>query len=129
MHIIIVASIIRNILCIIYSIFYHCFQKSLFTENYFLFIAINLTTRDPLYNCLVFPIFRVSFQRNNRNKRMVQDKYSCPPKHLNNNNRTSKVLLYPFQLLHKWCSAYLHKTNTGVENMLLQGLRDLSCDL
>ena len=31
-----VASIIRNRLCIIYEVFYHFFQKSLFTKNYFL---------------------------------------------------------------------------------------------
>ena len=30
------------------------FQKSPFTENYFLIAKINLATRGPLYNCLVF---------------------------------------------------------------------------
>ena len=29
------------------------FQKSLFTENYFLIALINLATRGPLYTCLV----------------------------------------------------------------------------
>ena len=35
-------------------VFYYFFQKSLFTENYFLIAAINLTTRVPLYTCLVY---------------------------------------------------------------------------
>ena len=48
-----VASIIRNRLCIIYEVFYHFFQKSLLTENYFLIDAIKLATRGPLYTCLV----------------------------------------------------------------------------
>ena len=30
------------------------FQRSFFTENHFLITAINLTTRGPLYTCLVF---------------------------------------------------------------------------
>ena len=47
-----VASLIRNSLCIIY-VFLLFFQKSLFTENYFLIAAINLATRGPLYTCLV----------------------------------------------------------------------------
>ena len=29
------------------------FQKSLFTETYFLIAAINLATRGPLYTCLI----------------------------------------------------------------------------
>ena len=29
------------------------FQKSLFTENYFLIAGINLATQGPLYTCLV----------------------------------------------------------------------------
>ena len=33
--------------------FYYFFQKSLFTENYFLIAAINLATQFPLYTCLV----------------------------------------------------------------------------
>ena len=33
--------------------FYYFFQKSLFTENYILIAAINLTTQGPLYTCLV----------------------------------------------------------------------------
>ena len=33
--------------------FYQFFQKSLFTENYFLIAVINLATRGPLYTCLV----------------------------------------------------------------------------
>ena len=47
-----VASLIRNSLCIIYF-FLLFFQKSLFTENYFLIAVINLATRGPLYTCLV----------------------------------------------------------------------------
>ena len=35
-------------------VFYYFFQKSLFTENYFLIAAINLATRGPLYTCLVY---------------------------------------------------------------------------
>ena len=34
--------------------FYYFFQKSLFTENYFLIAAINLATRGPCYTCLVY---------------------------------------------------------------------------
>ena len=52
MKIVFVASIIRNSLCIIYG-FYYFFQKSLFTENYFLVAAIDLATLGPLYTCLV----------------------------------------------------------------------------
>ena len=33
--------------------FYYFFQKSLFTENYFLIAATNQATRGPLYTCLV----------------------------------------------------------------------------
>ena len=51
MKIVFVASIIRNSVCIIYVFYF--FQKSLFTENYFLITAINLATRGPLYTCLV----------------------------------------------------------------------------
>ena len=51
--IVFVARIIRNRLCIVYGFFYYFFQKSLFAENYFLIAAINLTTRGPLYTCLV----------------------------------------------------------------------------
>ena len=36
--------------------FYHCFQKSLFMEKYFLIAAINLTTRGPLSTCLVVSV-------------------------------------------------------------------------
>ena len=52
MNIVFVSSIIRNKLCIIYVFFYYFFQKSL-TENYFPIAAKNLTTRGPLYTCLV----------------------------------------------------------------------------
>ena len=55
MKIVFVASIIRNSLCMIY-VFYYFFQKSLFTENYFLIAAINFATRGPLYTCLVLKI-------------------------------------------------------------------------
>ena len=56
MKIVFVACIIRNSLCIIYGFFNHFFQKSLFTENYFLIGAINLATRGPLYTCLVLNV-------------------------------------------------------------------------
>ena len=59
MKIVFVASIIRNSLCIIYRVFYYFFQKSLFTENYFLFAAINLTSRGPLYTFLVEVVYWV----------------------------------------------------------------------
>ena len=35
-------------------VFYYFFQKSLFTENYFLIAGIDLATRGPLYTCLVY---------------------------------------------------------------------------
>ena len=38
------------------------FQKSLFTENYFLIAAINLATRGPLYTCLVLLSFTYESQ-------------------------------------------------------------------
>ena len=53
MKIVFVASLIWNRLCIIYVFFDNFFQKSFFTKNYFLIVAINLTTRGPLYTCLV----------------------------------------------------------------------------
>ena len=53
MKIVFVASITRNKLCIIYAFFEYFFQKSFFTENYFLIAAINLTYWGPLYTCLV----------------------------------------------------------------------------
>ena len=53
MKIVFVESIIRNSLCIIYVFLNYFFQKSVFTENYFLMAAINLATRGPLYTCLV----------------------------------------------------------------------------
>ena len=40
-------------------VFYYFFQKSLFTENYFLIAAMNLATRGPLYTCLVLPPYVV----------------------------------------------------------------------
>ena len=39
-------------------VFNYFFQKSLFTENYFLIDAINSATQGPLYTCLVLYIFR-----------------------------------------------------------------------
>ena len=53
MKIVFVASIIRNRLCIIYGFFNYYFQKLLFTENFVLIAAINLTTWGPLYTGLV----------------------------------------------------------------------------
>ena len=38
-------------------VFCYYFQKSLFAENYFLIAAMNLTTRGPLYTCLVLIMF------------------------------------------------------------------------
>ena len=42
-------------------VFWLFFQKSLFTENYFLIAAINLATRGPLYTCLVYICYRSIF--------------------------------------------------------------------
>ena len=39
--------------------FYYFFQKSLFTENYFLIAAINLDTRGPLYTFVLFQTYKV----------------------------------------------------------------------
>ena len=61
MKIMFVASIIRSSLCIIYVFFIIFFQKSLFTEYYFLIVAINLATRGPLYTCLVAKHFGCNF--------------------------------------------------------------------
>ena len=38
------------------------FQKSLFTENYFLIAAINLAARGPLYTCLVLTDFAITIR-------------------------------------------------------------------
>ena len=43
--------------------FNYFFQKSLFTENYFLIAVINLATRGPLYTCLVFLLKWQNFLR------------------------------------------------------------------
>ena len=50
----IIGPLIRYKLCISYAFFDYFFQRSFFTENHFLITAINLTTRGPLYTCLVF---------------------------------------------------------------------------
>ena len=58
-------------------------------------------------NQFFLPNFQTYLQtKNKRNKRNVKVKHSYPPKHLNNNNRTSDVSLQPFQLLQKWYCAY-----------------------
>ena len=54
MKILLVESIIRHKLCIIYAFFDYFFPKSFFTKNHFLIAAINLTTRGPLYTCFVY---------------------------------------------------------------------------
>ena len=48
-----VARIIRHKLCMIYAFFDLFVQKSFLTKNYFLTAKIILTTRGPLYTCLV----------------------------------------------------------------------------
>ena len=48
-----VASIIRYKLCIIYAFFDFFVQKSLLTKNYLCIAAIIVTTRGPLYTCLI----------------------------------------------------------------------------
>ena len=53
MKIVFLASIIRHKLCIIYAFFYFLFDNYFLTKNYFLIAATNLTTRYPLYTCLV----------------------------------------------------------------------------
>ena len=49
------ARINRHKLCTIYAVFDFFVQKLFLTKNYFLIAAINLTTRGPLYTCLVAP--------------------------------------------------------------------------
>ena len=45
----------------IYAFFLFVFvQKSFFTKNLFLFAEINLTTRGPLYTCLVLMVYKFS---------------------------------------------------------------------
>ena len=53
MKIVFVASIIRHNSCMIYAFLFFFVQKSFLTKNYFLTAEINLTTRGPLYTCLV----------------------------------------------------------------------------
>ena len=53
MNIVFVARIIRHKLCIIYAFFDFFVQKSFLTKNCFLTAERNLTTRGPLYTCLV----------------------------------------------------------------------------
>ena len=48
MKMVFLAIIIRYRLCMIFFV-----QKSFLTKNYFLIVEINLTTRGPLYTCLV----------------------------------------------------------------------------
>ena len=55
------SNIIRSRLCIIYGFLIIFFQKSLFTENYFLIAVINLTTWGLLYTCLVFTTIIMGF--------------------------------------------------------------------
>ena len=68
-----VASIIRNRLCIIYDVFYHFFQKSLFTENYLLISdkfnypgsIVYLSCFDPYHHIgleIWWKLFRHTFQ-------------------------------------------------------------------
>ena len=54
MKIVFVASIIRNRLCMIYGFFIIFFKNLFLLKIIFLITAINLTTRGPLYTCLVF---------------------------------------------------------------------------
>ena len=53
MKMVFVASIIRHKLYMIYG-FLFIVQKSFLTKNHFPIAAINLTTRGPLYTCLVY---------------------------------------------------------------------------
>ena len=48
-----VASIIRYKLYMFYVFFNFFVKKSFLTKNHFLIAAINLTTRSPLYTCIV----------------------------------------------------------------------------
>ena len=52
MKMVFIASIIRNELCILYAFF-----DNFFKNDFCLIAAINFTTRDPLYTCLVKLIF------------------------------------------------------------------------
>ena len=53
MKMVFVARMIRHKLCMIYAFFDFFVQKSFFTKNYFRTAEMNLTTRGPLYTCLV----------------------------------------------------------------------------
>ena len=49
-----VARIIRHKLCMIYAFFDYFFQKTFLTKSYSFTPEINLTSRGPLYTCLVW---------------------------------------------------------------------------
>ena len=57
-----VARIVRHKLCMVYAFFDFFVQKSFLTEIYFLTAEINLTTRGPLYTCLVLVAFKLPAQ-------------------------------------------------------------------
>ena len=62
-----VASIISHKLCMIYAFFSFAFvEKSFLTKKFFLCVEINLTTRGPLYTCLVLICFcsKIVFYQN-----------------------------------------------------------------
>ena len=48
-----VARIVRHKLCMSYAFFYFFCSKIIFDQNYFLTAEIDLTSRGPLYTCLV----------------------------------------------------------------------------
>ena len=57
-----VARIIRHRLCIIYAFFDIFVQKSFMAKKYFLTAETHLTTRVPLYTCLVLLFLDIARQ-------------------------------------------------------------------
>ena len=57
MKMVFVARIIRHKLCMIYAFFDFFCSKVILSKNHSLISVINLTTRGPLYTCLVWPFF------------------------------------------------------------------------
>ena len=54
------ATIISHWLCMIYAFFLFVFvQKSFLIKKIFLYVEINLTTRGPLYTCLVYNYMQI----------------------------------------------------------------------
>ena len=57
----------------IYAFFEFFVQKIIFDQNYFLTAEINLTTRGPLYTCLVLNVLVLDIMKTKINQRIVDD--------------------------------------------------------